>query len=35
MLNAKVNLFDGDYLNKVNKKRLDDLRTIDPKKEVA
>jgi hypothetical protein len=32
--NTKIRVFDADYLNQVNTKRLDDLRTIDPKTEA-
>lgn len=28
-MKTKVNIFDGDYLNQVNTKRLDDLQTLD------
>lgn len=34
-MQAKVNLFDAEYLNQVNTKRLDDLKRIDSKKQRA
>lgn len=34
-LKAKINIFDADYLNQVNSKRLDDLQTIDYKNEFS
>ena len=33
-MKTKVRILDGDYLNQVNTKRLDDLRQIDAKSEL-
>lgn len=34
-MKVKVNILDTDYLNNVNTKRLDDLRTLDTKTDLA
>ena len=34
-MKVKVNILDSDYLNNVNTKRLDDLRTLDSKTDLA
>ena len=34
-MKVKVNILDSDYLNNVNTKRLDDLRTLDTKTDLA